>query len=326
MTYNDPHGYPYGQNPQDPNSFGAPLDPNQYGAPQQPNQYGAPHSQYGAPQDPNQYGGQPPYGAPGTQPFAGPPPYGATPPPGKRGNGLWIAVALVAVLVLAVGAVVAVFATRDDSGSSSAAPSGLVPATASQPSGPPPTSSRPGGVKAQIPGFQPVPITKRNAVYDVPPRWEIAPDGAEDGFGDGPDKVVGNGAVKDGELYCPTSTRTLGFVVDTDKPTPEEAASDIARRVAQLGFNNPSPVIGKPEPLRTTAENVEGTFMETTGPWTPQDKACKTASFSVYTCVFKAADKGFIVMVIAADRGVPEEVDPALARKIFTSMRELKKG
>ena len=62
-------------------------------------------------------------------------------PPGKRGNGLWIAVALVAVLVLAVGAVVAVFATRDDSGSSSAAPSGLVPATASQPSGPPPTVS-----------------------------------------------------------------------------------------------------------------------------------------------------------------------------------------
>ena len=50
--------------------------------------------------------------------------------------------------------------------------------------GTPPTSARPGGAKAQIPGFQAVPITKRNAVYDVPPRWEIAPDGAEDGFGD----------------------------------------------------------------------------------------------------------------------------------------------
>lgn len=91
--------------------FGAPQ--NQFSAPQ--NQSGAPQNQFGSPQ--GQFGQQPPFPAPGQ--------YGVQPPPvaqplGRNKNRM-ILPALAGVVVLAVGAVIAVVATRsDDSGGTQA--------------------------------------------------------------------------------------------------------------------------------------------------------------------------------------------------------------
>ncbi|MFJ5923673.1 hypothetical protein ACIQF6_13830 [Kitasatospora sp. NPDC092948] len=122
---------PYGAPPPQP-GYGAPQQPPAYGAPQppaygapQPPAYGTPQDQpgYGAPQQPPAYGApQPPAGQPGygypqqapppQQQWGGVPPqpgqpgqpgYGGFPPPAAPSKGKGGIIALVVVLVLAVG-------------------------------------------------------------------------------------------------------------------------------------------------------------------------------------------------------------------------------
>jgi hypothetical protein len=112
--YHPPGGPGSPMPPSPPPSYGPPPQPT-YGPPSMPPSYGSPAGQpsYGPPPAQPSYGpppGQPSYGPPPGQPSYGPPPpygevpYGGPPPTPNSRTSLWVAIAVVAVLVVGGGA------------------------------------------------------------------------------------------------------------------------------------------------------------------------------------------------------------------------------
>ncbi|WP_280256696.1 hypothetical protein [Nocardia wallacei] len=271
------------------------------------------------------------------QPFPGqyppPNPYG-TPPPRGSNTGLIVGLVLggLVLVLVAVGVVVAV--NKSGSGENSAAGTTTASAvrTSAASSAPttafttaPPTAAQPGATTAAVvPGFQGVAVPARGIAYDVPAGWKIDKESMIRGFEDGRgNRISGTGTAVDGEDYCPSSNRTITFVSRSDQPNPATAATDVGRKAADYGFNAPSDATPTPPVPLTTSSGVAGQMVETSGSWHPDNPACTTTRFSVYTFAFPGPQNPTLVLTIAADRGVPGEITPDVARQIFTSIRKL---
>ncbi|WP_280235056.1 hypothetical protein [Nocardia cyriacigeorgica] len=208
--------------------------------------------------------------------------------------------------------------TTDESASKS--PRTSVGATA----GPRPSDAPPAArVGPIVPGFQPVAVPNRSAVYDVPAGWRVAPEGNVGGFGEPPDGVVGSGLATDGEDYCPGSTRTVAFITGSDITDPATAATELGAKAATVAYSGSRDVSsGAARPLASVDGSQQGMLVETTGKLDTGRPGCAT-EFSVYTYAIPGRT-GSIVLVLAADTGVPDAVDTATAQRILSSIRPLK--
>ncbi|MBB5915721.1 hypothetical protein BJY24_004633 [Nocardia transvalensis] len=295
------------------------------GVPQQPYEYPPLDSQQPQGQYPPPPYGAPPYGAPSQ-------PYGA-PPPRNTNTGMIVALVVAVVVVVAAVAGAAVFLRGSSSDDTSAAATSTRTSTAAaQATSAPPTtettapspSTKAGSTTtAVIPGFQGVAVPSRGVAYDVPAGWKVDSESMIRGFEDGGNRISGTGTTVDGQNYCPSSNRTTTFVSRSDKPDPATAATDVGSMSAQYGFNKPPDATATPPAPITTTGGIAGQMVETSGSWHPDDPACTTTRFSVYTFAFPGPQNPMLVLTIASDRGVPGEVTPDLAAQIFTSIRKL---
>ncbi|MBF6357981.1 hypothetical protein IU449_26145 [Nocardia higoensis] len=174
---------------------------------------------------------------------------------------------------------------------------------------------------ALIPGYRAVVAPDSDAAYDVPADWIIASPGYSGGFGDSPDTIGGKGYASEGKDYCPGSTRTVSFLTGSPDTDATAAALDTATKAARIAYAVEA-VPTTTEPLSSLDGGQHGTFVEARGRIDNPAPGCAPA-FSVYTFA-TGADTGSLVMVIAADTGVPKAVDPATARRIFASIRPYK--
>jgi hypothetical protein len=347
---------PAGQQP--PGQWGAPVPPGQqWGAPaaggQQQwgpsgpanppghQQWGAPAGQadptrVGAPgwqqQAPQQYGEIPPLNHHGVQSYGQP-----FPPERKSGKkaAIWAA-AGVAALLLVGGTITAVALTRGDDApntTAGATPS-MVSALSTTP-GPTPSSKpkpstttpSPSGAasnrKPLIDGYQVVASPDRGAAYDVPAGWKVATETTIGGVGEPPaDSVVGKGYASDGRDYCPNSTRTMSLLTGSKNADNAAAGAELGTKAAPLAYQGSQGTPGPAQPLKSIDGKTEGMFTETTGT-VPAPKPGCASTYSVYTYAFKGAKDGSFVMVMIADTGVPDAIDAAAAKRIFSTIRSL---
>ncbi|MBF6170256.1 hypothetical protein [Nocardia blacklockiae] len=298
-----------------------------------------PPQQHGYPQQPAQPYEYPPLEAqqpyPGGYPQPGyPQPYG-TPPPRNSQTGLIVGLLLggLVLVLVAVGVVVAVNKSSQDddtataSGSSSARATSAAATSSAPPTttAAPPTTAQQGSTTAAVtPGFQGVAVPSRGIAYDVPAGWKVDKESMIRGFEDGKgNRISGTGTAVDGQDYCPSSNRTTAFVSRSERPDLATAATDVGRMAATYGFNSPPDTAATPASPLTTGSGIAGQLVETSGSWHPDDPACTTTRFSVYTFAFPGPQNPMLVLTIAADRGVPGEVTPEVARQIFGSVRKL---
>ncbi|MFC8044515.1 hypothetical protein [Nocardia sp. NPDC057353] len=171
---------------------------------------------------------------------------------------------------------------------------------------------------AVIPGYRVVPAPDRDAAYDVPAGWQIAPVETVAGFGRAPDSLTGKGYASDGRDYCPGSTRTVSFLTAAAERDPAAAAAAVGAEAARLAYADPG-TAGPAEPLSSLDGGQHGMFVETRGRITQPAPGC-AAEYSVYTWAAPSTNGSF-VMVIAADTGVPQALDPAGAKRIVGSIR-----
>ncbi|MFD3746817.1 hypothetical protein [Nocardia sp. NPDC058633] len=328
-----------GQQP--PGQWGAP--PPQWGAggPHQPGQqpWGAPAGQAaptggGTPgwQQPPQYGEIPPLEHQGIQS------YGQPVPPGRKSGGkavIWAA-AGVATLLLVGGTITAVALTRGDDAPTTA--TGATPSmvsalsttpgpTSSGKTEPSTTSPSPSGAasdrKPLIEGYQVVASPDRGAAYDVPPSWKVATETTIGGVGEPPgDSVIGKGYASDGRDYCPNSTRTLSLLTGSKNADHAAAGAELGTKAAPLAYQGAKGTPGPAQPLKSMDGKTEGMFTETTGT-VPTPKPGCASTFSVYTFAFTGTKDGSFVMVMIADTGVPDAIDAAAAKRIFSTVRAL---
>ena len=174
---------------------------------------------------------------------------------------------------------------------------------------------------ALVPGYRAVVAPDSDAAYDVPADWTIASPGYSGGFGTSPDTIGGKGYASEGKDYCPGSTRTVSFLTGSPDTDATAAALDTATRTARIAYAIEA-VPAATEPLRSLDGGQNGAFVEARGRIDNPAPGC-APEFSVYTFA-TSADTGSLVMVIAADTGVPNAVDPAAARRIFASIRPYK--
>lgn len=337
--------------------WGAPPSGPQWGAGQAPNQQpwnptaGQPNpAQQWGQSDPTvlggatwqqpqqQYGEIPPLKQFGNQPY-GQQPYGQPIPPGPKSGGkaaIWAAAGLVAVLLVG-GAVTAVALTRGDD-STTTAGGGTTPSMVSAltTTGAPPSSSKPkpssttpspsgaaSDRKPLIEGYQVVASPDRGAAYDVPPSWKVATETTIGGVGEPPgDSVVGKGYATDGRDYCPGSTRTMSLLTGSKQADHAAAGAELGTKAAPLAYKGSTGTPGPAQPLKSIDGKTEGMFTETTGT-VPNPKPGCAPTFSIYTYAFKGAKDGSFVMVMIADTGVADAIDPATAKRIFSSIRAL---
>lgn len=174
-----------------------------------------------------------------------------------------------------------------------------------------------------VPGFQPVAVPNRSAAYDVPAGWVVAPEGSVGGFGEPPDAVVGTGLATDGVDYCPGSTRTVAFLTGSGTADPAQAATELGTKSATIAYAGSRDVRpGAAQPLASADGSQQGMLVETTGRLDSAQPGCAN-QFSVFTYAVPAR-AGTIVLVLAADTGVPDAVDPETAKRVLTSIRPLK--
>ncbi|NEW47847.1 hypothetical protein [Nocardia cyriacigeorgica] len=293
-----------------------------------------------APQWSGQYGEVPPIEQyRGGQPLGSFVPGQAAPAVPSGGRGKYVAFGAAAMSVIAVGVgVVAVTAggSEESSAAGGSVPSMVSALTTGESASKPPrsasgTAPRPrpsdappvGNVGPIVPGFQPVAVPNRSAVYDVPAGWRVAPEGSVGGFGEPPEAVVGNGLATDGEDYCPGSTRTVAFITGSDTTDPAAAATELGTKAATVAYAGSRDVRpGAPQPLASVDGSQQGMLVETTGAMVTAKPGCAT-EFSVYTYAVPGRT-GSIVLVLAADTGVPDAVDHATAQRILSSIRPLK--
>ncbi|MFE7720844.1 hypothetical protein ACFU44_17575 [Nocardia rhizosphaerihabitans] len=285
-----------------------------------------------------QYGEIPPLKQFGNQPY-GQQPYGQPIPPGPKSGGkaaIWVAAGLAAVLLVG-GAVTAVALTRGDD-STTTAGGGTTPSMVSAltTTGAPPSSSKPkpssttpspsgaaSDRKPFIEGYQVVASPDRGAAYDVPPSWKVATETTIGGVGEPPgDSVVGKGYATDGRDYCPGSTRTMSLLTGSKQADHAAAGAELGTKAAPLAYKGSTGTPGPAQPLKSIDGKTEGMFTETTGT-VPNPKPGCAPTFSIYTYAFKGAKDGSFVMVMIADTGVADAIDPATAKRIFSSIRAL---
>ncbi|MFF2086649.1 hypothetical protein ACFVVM_22995 [Nocardia sp. NPDC058176] len=339
------------------NPVGGQADPNQqWGAPPQwgPGQQWNPA--VGQP-NPGQPWGQPgpaPFGAPAWQQqpvqqqqygeipaleHGGAQSYGQGFPPGppKSGGkaGIWVAVGIAAVLIGGT-ALTAVAVSRSDDSSGTAAGASATPSMVSalsttpapsETSAPKATTTAPTGAAAGqepvIEGYQVVASPDRGAAYDVPPSWKVASEGTIGGFGEPPgDSVIGKGYATDGRDYCPGSTRTVSLLTGSKLSDHAEAGAELGTKTAPLAYSGSTGTPKPAESLRSMDGKISGMFTETTGTVPDPEPGC-ASTYSVYTYAFKGAKDGSFVMVMVADTGVPDAIDAATAKRIFSSIRAL---
>lgn len=276
--------------------------------------------------------GAPNFG-PGTQPFGSPPPGDNS--PGGPGKLLAVGAAAMAVVAVGVGVVAVTVSGSDEASASDGSTPSMVSAltTGESPSkAPRSTSARPrtseptraAEIGSIVPGYQPVAVPNRSAAYDVPAGWRVAPEGNVGGFGQPPEAVVGTGLATDGVDYCPGSTRTVAFLTGSDTTDPAKAATDTGTKAATIAYTGSRDVKpGAAQPLTSADGSQQGMLVETTGRLDSAKPGC-AAQFSVYTYAVPART-GTIVLVLAADTGVPDAVDPATAKRILSSIRPLKR-
>lgn len=319
--------------------WGAPAGQPQWGA-QTPNQQwnaaaGQPNpaQPWGQPQQ--QYGEVPPLEQFGRQPY-GQAPYGQ--PAQKSGSKavIWVA-AGVAALLLAGGAITAFALTRDDDPATTASgnttPSMVSALTTT---GAPPSTSKPkassttpspsgaaGNRTPLISGYQVVASPDRGAAYDVPPSWKVATETTIGGVGEPPgDTVIGKGYATDGRDYCPGSTRTMALLTGSKQADHAAAGAELGTKAAPLAYTGATGTPGPAQPLKSIDGKTDGMFTETTGT-VPNPKPGCASTFSIYTYAFEGSKDGSFVMVMIADTGVPDAIDAATAKRIFSSVRAL---
>ncbi|WP_280344287.1 hypothetical protein [Nocardia neocaledoniensis] len=290
--------------------------------PMQP--WGQPTPRYGEVPPLEQYGRQP-YGQPSGGPKSG----------GKAAT--WVGAGLVALLLGGV-AITAVALTRDDK-TAQAADSGATPSMVSalttttgaptSTSKPKPTSATPTPTgaasdrKPLIEGYQVVASPDRGAAYDVPPSWTVATETTIGGVGEPPgDAVIGKGYATDGRDYCPGSTRTMSLLTGSKLDDHAAAGAELGKKAAPLAYSGSTGTPGPAQPLKSIDGKTDGMFTETTGT-VPNPKPGCGPTYSIYTYAFKGAKEGSFVMVMIADTGVPDAVDAATAKRIFSSIRAL---
>ncbi len=229
-----------------------------------------------------------------------------------------------AAVVVAGGAIVAVIAANgssDDNHAQDSSPylvSALTPsanAHALSNSGAEPTAAQ----TPHVAGYQVVVAPGSGAAYDVPADWIVAPKDSVDSFGSPPDTITGKGVAREGKSYCPGSTRTMSFLTGSKTTDSATAATEIGTRTAILAYHSTTATPGAAQPLNSLDGTQRGIFAETRGTIAAAVPGCAT-EYSIYTYATPAED-GSLVMVIAADTGVPNAVDVATAQRIFTSVR-----
>jgi len=244
---------------------------------------------------------------------------------GSKNNVTVFALAGVALVTVGVAVASMLISNRSaaESEAGSAQPT-MVSALTSESS--PTTTPTPTGevsdIPPAIPGYQAVSVPKRKAAYDVPRNWEVASEGTLAGFGAPPDAIAGSGAATDGRNYCDNSNRTVTFVTGSDIPDAATAATRLGRDVARLGYSVEEDVESdEPEPLTSTDHSQHGMLAQTRGT-VPDPKPGCASTFSVYTFAIPSQN-GSVVLVLTADTGVPDAVDPATATSILGSVRPL---
>ncbi|NEW27698.1 hypothetical protein [Nocardia cyriacigeorgica] len=276
---------------------------------------------------------------PGTQPV-GPSaqPFGSPSPgpnvPGGPGKLFAFGAAAMAVVAVGVGVVAVTVSGSDEASASDGSTPSMVSAlTTGESASKAPRSttsrSRPADPTPDaelgpiVPGFQPVAVPNRSAAYDVPAGWRVAPEGSVGGFGEPPDAVVGTGLATDGVDYCPGSTRTVAFLTGSDTADPAKAATELGTKSATIAYAGSRDVRpGAAQPLASADGSQQGMLVETTGKLDAAKPGC-AEQFSVFTYAVPART-GTIVLVLAADTGVPDAVDPETAKRVLTSIRPLK--
>lgn len=257
------------------------------------------------------------------------------PPPGRTGLIVALVVTLV-VIVAGLGAL-AVLLVRNSSGtdepvaqpttSASGSASASASASAKQTTTAPtsaPSAKTPSTTTPAVPGFQGVAVPSRGIAYDVPAGWTVGTESVIRGFDDADgNRISGTGTAADGEDYCGSATRTITFVSRSDKPDPTAAATDVGNAAATLGYDKPAPLDVTPPAAVQARGGIAGTMIATSGNWQASDPSCTSTEFTVYTFAFPGPQNPILVLTIAADRGVADEVTPDLAKQIFGSVRPL---
>ncbi|MGW5572921.1 hypothetical protein ACWEVD_17105 [Nocardia thailandica] len=227
-----------------------------------------------------------------------------------------------ALILLIAGGTVALHASPVRGGGARSAIVSTAPAVTTTPRAPATTSEA--VVAAVVPGFQGVAVRSRGIAYDVPAGWVVDEPGVIRGYETpGGGRVSGVGATTDGKYYCEKSTRTVTFVNRRpDAPGLAAAAAQVGTDVAQLGFDSSGWTRrASPPAALTTGSGIAGQYVETSGTWLHGHAGCAAVEFSAYTFAFAGPTDPQLVLVIAAARGVPGEVTPDLARRIFGSVR-----
>ncbi len=236
------------------------------------------------------------------------------------GGRAWIGIGIVATVVMA-GAVAVVATGGADEASAEGTPSMVSALTTSAVTRAPARRQAAQAGPPVVPGYQVVLAPDSGAAYDVPADWSVGDPGASGGFGKPPNTVGGKGYATEGKDYCPGSTRTVAFVTGSENTDTVSAATELGTKTAKIAYSNApgGGVPGAPQPLDSLDGAQHGTFVETRGAITDAKPGCAT-EYSVYTFA-TSADIGSFVMVIAADTGVPNAVDPEAAKRIFRSIR-----
>ncbi len=253
---------------------------------------------------------------------------GSMPPPPPRRNSAGPVLAVIGAVLVLAGVVAAGLYAPSSSDDTRETPSTRLALSVPRTTSPPPSAittppiRTPATTAAVLPGYQGVEVASRGVAYDVPAGWTVDKPGIIRGFeGDG-GRMSGTGTTVDGQDYCESSTRTVTFVHRSSQEDPATAAAEVARRVAEFGFEGPE--WGRrtsPASPVTTLSGITGQMSETSGTWTPESAECASTRFSVYTFAFPGPQHPMLVLTIAADREVAGEVTPELAREIFSSVR-----
>ncbi|AHH20400.1 hypothetical protein NONO_c56200 [Nocardia nova SH22a] len=290
-----PHAYPGGAYPggHQPPSYGPPAAGQYTGA-----QPGFPPPGYQPGYAPN-YGGQ--------QPVPG---YGYAQPPRRNRTGMFVAIALVAVVLIGGGVVAAIALDRDTSSDEAATgTSASAPATTT-------------GVTALAPGFLPVVDGTHGVVYDVPAGWQVSGE-YETGFYSGAKGVLaGGGRATEGDHYCPGSAaRAEAFISAATNSDPAGLATAAVQIAAQGGYSDPTGGSLGPMQQVTTKSGIQGMRAQTSGPWTPKQPGCVANAYAIYSFGFIGPQSQVLVLTILTDQGTPGSVGSAQAEQIIESVR-----
>ncbi|WP_067825457.1 hypothetical protein [Nocardia inohanensis] len=250
------------------------------------------------------------------------PPYGGNygPPPGGNNRVWWYAG--IGALVVALVAVVAVVLVTRDSGTGAlpATSTSAAATTTSKPRTSTPTTTPSSSQSPRIPGYQVVVPAGTKAAWDVPSDWAI--DQTANGWGSGSDRITVAGLAQEGVGYCPNYVRSNMFLSTSTLSDPAAAATDIGKRMAKLGWETLTSVdSGAPESFSSSDNALHGSFVETSGAFTPPDPSC-AKTYSIYTFAVSGGE-GALVLTIAADTGVDRAVDRDFARRLLATFRLL---